>query len=128
MAKSFPGFFPKGCPPDDAQETSLHVYRFCVSDVVTKDDFKSYYEMDPERWEGKVQAYGVSVMSDKDESTWALRALPGIKKRFKNLAQGDTKPGLGVIKRTPSNQFSSHITWWLYCDAEPCVAFSICGR
>ena len=45
----FPQYFPKNCPPKDAEEKEMTVYRFCRNKHIVEDDFKSYYQKDPNK-------------------------------------------------------------------------------
>lgn len=121
----YPDYFPEGCPPSDAVNDEIEVFRTCINeDKVTSDDFKSYYEMDNERWKNNINAYGLSVML-KQEDCVKLMKLPGMRKKFKSIAKGKTYNSMGVIKQTPSKTYKSHYTWWLYEDAEPEKVFKI---
>lgn len=123
----FPAYFPPNCPPDDATNQELHVYRFCIQkDVVTEEDFLSYYQLDPVKWEGYINAYGLSVLLSEKECEKGIR-LPAIRKKFKSYASGITYINKGVIKRTPTKQYFSHCTWWLYDGVKPHTYFVICA-
>lgn len=122
----FPEYFPKGCPPSEAEEKEICVFRYCKGVEVTSDDFLSYYQLDSVRYCNNINAYGLSVLNSKDESLKGLK-LPAIKKRFKSIASGITYKYTGVIKPTPNNNNPSHCTWWLYKNTEPHTYFVICG-
>lgn len=117
-AKKFPDYFPKGCPPDDAEAREICVYRICKSNPINRSDFCSYYELgkngDP------IKKFGVSVFSDVQDVKTTIM-LPNHKNKGEYIAVGLTKTECGVIKHTPShgNPKSSHYTWWLYEGAEP---------
>ena len=122
----FPSYFPEGCPPEDAELRELKVYRFCVDNEISKDDFRSYYEINPIKYSGNPLAYGLSVYTDEDDCKQAFKT-PGIKKKFKNYAQGQTYQDLGKIKHTPGRSGQSHHTWWIYEGKEPYKFFKICS-
>lgn len=122
---SFPAYFPENCPPDDAKAEELCVYRYCVGNTVSVNDFISYYQTDPERYKDNINAYGLSVLSKKEDCIKGLK-LPAIKKRFKSYASGITYINTGVIKKTPNNNNPSHCTWWLYDGVDPSTYFAIC--
>ena len=114
---SYPNFFPKGCPPKDAKNIEIIAYRICQNSVVTHDDFLSHYQLGLAPSFNSDIKYGVSILSDKEKAFNMLR-LP----RFsnKNIAEGVTKKGLGVVKNTPTKQLGNvHYTWWLKEGANP---------
>lgn len=121
---TFPIYFPEGCPPGDATHEELCVYRYCIEQTVTENDFLSYYQLDPVKWNGKIRAYGLSVQLCKEDCIKGLQ-LPAIRKRFKSYASGMTYANTGVIKQTGKNPF--HYTWWLYNNAKPHTYFVICA-
>lgn len=121
----FPDYFPEGCPPDDAIQEEIDVYRICKNkDKVTSDDFISYYNINPVRFKDNIQAYGLSVIQ-KEEDCKNLMKLPNMKKKFKAIAKGKTYKSMGVVKKTPNRSCKSHCTWWLYKDAKPEELFEI---
>ena len=121
----FPDFFPDNCPPEGAQCNEVDVYRLCKHvDRVTHDDFKSYYEINPRKYNGNILAYGVSVLKNKSDCEKLLK-LPANKKKFKSISKGKTYTYMGVIKETPNNKLKSHCTWWLYEGSKPKNVFSI---
>lgn len=115
----FPGYFPPGCPPNDASNEELEVYRYCVnSDRVLADDFISYYQGNPNKYKNIIIAYGLSVLLSREECEKGLK-FPSIKKKFSGFAKGVTYKDRGVIKRTPNNVSKSHCTWWIYEGIQP---------
>ncbi|MCI6058627.1 MAG: hypothetical protein MR701_02090 [Clostridiales bacterium] len=110
----FPNYFPEGCPPKDAISKEEVVYRVCKNDPITRKDFASYYELGKGKHD--VKHYGVSVFSNCGEAK-TICLMPNHRQEF--VAKGKTVEECGVIKATPSNKNSSHITWWLYEEARP---------
>lgn len=121
----FPSYFPDGCPPNDVRTEELYVYRYCMTENITADDFLSYYQLNPEKYKDNIQAYGLSVLCDKQDCIKGLK-LPGIKRRFKSFACGITYKNTGVIKKTPNKVSLSHCTWWLYDGVKPHIYFVVC--
>ena len=77
-------------------------------------DFDSYYELG--KGKSDVKHYGVSIFSNCGEAK-TICQMPNHRQEF--VAKGKTVEECGVIKATPSNKNSSHITWWLYEEARP---------
>lgn len=111
----YPDYFPSNCPPVEACAEEVPAYRMCKTNCITRSDFQSYYEMG-KNFGGKINGYGVSVLSDEQEAN-VLASMPAHRKDY--LARGCTAPICGEILRTPSRNSSSHITWWLYENATP---------
>lgn len=124
-ALCFPACFPDNCPPNDAKAEELCVYRYCMTENISANDFLSYCQINPDKYKDNIQAYGLSVLYDKQECIKGLK-LPAIKRRFKSFACGITYINTGVIKRTPNNNNLSHCTWWLYDGIEPHTYFVVC--
>ncbi|WP_321834345.1 hypothetical protein [Clostridium butyricum] len=120
----FPEFFPDNCPPEDAINNRNTFYRLCKNNErVTSEDFISYYENNPERWKSNILAYGLSVLSNKEES-FKLLKLPANKKKFKGVAEGVIESDMGVTKKTPRNN-KYHCTWWMCKNVVPENSFVI---
>lgn len=130
LNKNYPNFFPKGCPPQDAIENEIEIFRLIQGDVVSKDDFKSQYELGKANNvtpESKLyfNKYGLSVNTNQAELEKMWRGNPHLKKKIKNIAKGITYKDTGVIKSTPSNGQKHHHTWWLCLNAAPEDYFEI---
>ena len=117
----YPEYFPQDCPPEDAQTLEIEAYRGCQNNVITRDDFKSYYELGKKC--NKVEAYGVSLFTDFRE-VQVMMAMPNFRLNHPFIAKGITKSECGEIKYTGKNH-KSHITWWLYEDSTPEAYFQI---
>ncbi|AOZ93623.1 hypothetical protein [Paenibacillus crassostreae] len=124
--KIYPDYFPANCPPNDALEEEIIVYRLCESNPVSENDFLSHFILNPNRnYNGKLQAFGLSVISDIEEIE-KMRNISPIMRKKKYVATGMTMGSSGVIKKTPSNNCNSHITWWLIKEALPHAYFEVC--
>ena len=62
----YPDYFPSNCPPVEACAKEVPAYRMCKTNCITRSDFQSYYEMG-KNFGGKINGYGVSVLSDELE-------------------------------------------------------------
>lgn len=122
----FPEYFPDNCPPSDARQEELCVYRYCADSRVVVGDFLSYYQLDPVKYHGIVNAYGLSVIANEQDCIKGLK-LPAIRKKYKHYARGITYIRTGVIKSTHSPILSSHYTWWLYEGVQPHTFFEMCS-
>ena len=115
----WPNYFPDDCPPEDAKEKNICVYRLVNHNPPTSEDFLSTYELQPgRRFNNLSLACGISCYTDYEQavqqnellskSTYFIRKnLPKMK-----LAKGHTDPRCGVVKETPAS-FPSHVTYWL---------------
>jgi hypothetical protein len=110
---SGPGGYPPCCPPADAVDANIVVYRTVTNNPPQAMDFLSWVE------EGKVKPnkspkcdeFSVSVMLTKDDALhhrnlfgWAAQ----------HIAMGKLTPENGKTKPTPTNKFPSHVEWWSY--------------
>ncbi|GAA0435383.1 hypothetical protein GCM10008983_09950 [Lentibacillus halophilus] len=119
--RQYPDFFPVGCPPSDAKPMEIRVYRLVQGNTITKEDFKSFIEEGRNGSNPKFSftEYGLSVNLKHEELRNYRRAVPALRKKFKNIAYGITYKDKGVVKSTPSAKQENHYTWWLCKDAEP---------
>jgi hypothetical protein len=119
----FPNYFPNDCPPNDARSEELSLFRLCVSNPPTTNDFLSYYQIDPDKYNGVIDAYGLSTFKAVEDCHKALSISPSLRKNCSYIASVVSYYRTGVIKHTPSKSFSSHHTWWLFegVHAEDCV-------
>ena len=122
--RSFPAGWPPNCPPNDATDADIEVYRTVSADPPTAADFLSYHE------EGKLirdlrkvcQAHGVSVHGS-EEGAIHHRKVFGWASQF--FAKGRLTPAHGKTKPTPSKSSPSHITWWPYDGVDRCQPFAV---
>lgn len=119
--RSYPKSFPEGCPPEDAKELRIKVYRLIENDMLTKNDFKSFKELGRDARSEKYPfiEYGLSVNKNYDELRRCWRGTPGLKKKFKNIASGITYECTGKLKYTPTKGQNNHYTWWVYNEVNP---------
>lgn len=122
-AKRFPAFFPKDCPPNNAKGEDIILFRLCKTTVPTADDFISFYQIDPARYEGNIQAYGLSTYPSADACESAKRKSPRLRSTYEGIAYGQVSADKGKILRTPSKANPAHITWWVYEGVEPHTFF-----
>ncbi len=122
-ARRFPAYFPKDCPPDDAKGEEIVLFRLCKTTVPTAQDFLSFYQIDPEKYEGHVQAYGLSTYPTAEACESAKRKSPRLRNAYEGIACGQVDADKGKILRTPSKANPAHITWWVYEGIEPHTFF-----
>ena len=121
----YPEFFPKNCPPIEAIDEEIESYRLCPNNEISHYDFLSFYELGKLKHSNDIKKYGVSLLTDYQQSI-AMLGMPKYKKsNNKYIAKGKTAKGLGVVLRTPSKDLSTHITWWLKINSQPENYFSI---
>ncbi len=121
--QQYPDFFPAGCPPEDAHTEELLLFRFCSGIVPQEDDFISYFMKKPEKYNGVIQAYGLSVMRSRKDCLAAFRRFPRMR-NYHSIASGMTNDQRGSWKETPSRQNPAHITWWVCKDVKPLTFFT----
>lgn len=125
MIKEYPHFYPTNCPPTDAFEAEVEVYRYISQCPPKEEDFKSYYEENPEKYRGVINAYGLSVISDFKSAQNALDTNPALRKKFNFIACGLITKDSGVIKHTPSVRQKKHLTWWVCRNIRICEKFHV---
>lgn len=112
--RRFPSNFPEKCPPTDAIEEEIEVYRLSNDNPPSKKDFLSHVLLYPKKKYNNMEAYGISVFSDYEEIEFMFALNPRTRNKFKHICKGITKDG--VIKKGDK---TTHITWWLYEGATP---------
>ena len=122
-ARHFPAYFPKDCPPDDAKGEEIALFRLCKTTVPTAQDFLSFYQINPAKYEGNVQAYGLSTYPTAEACESAKRKSPRLRNAYEGIACGQVDADKGKILRTPSKANPAHITWWVYEGIEPHTFF-----
>lgn len=123
----FPDYFPKNCPPIDAKMIETTVYRLCESETLGLNDFKSYYQLKPERYKNIVQAYGLSIYLSYQDCKTAIRKSPQLRKKYKYCSYGPIYKWSGKILHTPSKSHPAHYTWWLCTEVKPHTYFKVRG-
>jgi hypothetical protein len=110
----WPEYFPDQCPPSDARQDELSVFRLVTNCPPTANDFlPTIIESPHRRFSGEelCLACGVSVFKDKADILKTRERFKPL--RDKKLAYGMIKPTDGLIKETGQ---PSHVTWWLRTD------------
>lgn len=127
--RTYPRCFPEGCPPEDAINIRLKVYRLIEGDIIVDNDFKSFKELGKDVRSNNYPfiEYGLSVNTNYDELKKVRKAVPGLKKKFKNIGSGMTYECSGVVKATPNGRQKNHHTWWIYKEINPKNFFRIEG-
>ena len=119
--------FPHNCPPRKAQRASGKVYRLVDSNPPAAKDFRSWYELYPDRtYENQAtecQASGLSVYTQESSISKLIKRIPPLRK--KKIALGQLTPDLGVTLNTPSAEDDSHHTWWVPVGKEPWTVFQV---
>lgn len=123
----FPSYFPKGCPPEDATDEEMLLFRMCKGPVPTAEDFLTFFQIDPEKYKGHILAYGLSVFKSEDDCQRARKKSPRLRTQYKYCASGTTNKDRGKILATPTKVNPHHITWWVYEGVEPSTFFMSCG-
>lgn len=109
--------FPEQCPPSDARQDTLEVFRLVSNIPPTADDFRPNIREFPHRpftEDVLCCVHGVSVYR-KYEDVLSTRENKRNKKhlRDKKIAVGTITPKDGLVKETFK---PSHMTWWLQTD------------
>ena len=126
MVLSFPKFFPDNCPPPEATDSEIVLYRLCEGSTPTESDFVSFYELHPERYKNMINAYGLSVFSAYADCITAIRKSPKLKSKYRYVSRGLNTPQRGKTLLTPSKTNPNHITWWVYEGVKPHTFFTTC--
>ena len=119
----FPKYFPKDCPPNDARFEELTLFRLCATNPPTMNDFLSYFQIDPEKYKGNINAYGLSTFKAIEDCRKALCISPNLRRNCSYVASVVSHKKVGAIKHTPNKTCYSHHTWWLFegALAQECV-------
>lgn len=124
----FPEYFPEGCPPAEASDNEILLFRFCQSAIPTEDDFVSYYQRNPKKYSGNIQAYGLSVFPTEEDCISARKKSPFLSKKYPFWSSGKNTPERGKTLKTPSKENPAHITWWVYEGVSPHTFFVGCSE
>ncbi len=113
--------FPEQCPPSDARQDTLEVFRLVSNIPPRADDFLATKREFPHRNfadDVLCNAHGVSVFQKHDD---ILKKREHFKKALghKKIAVGTITQDDGLVKETGG---LSHVTWWLQTD-EPHKTF-----
>lgn len=121
---TFPSYFPDNCPPEEATDEEIIIYRLCKNVVPSPEDFISFYLSNPERYKGMVNAYGLSVFPSPQDCISAREKSPKLRKKTSMIAFGQNNSDRGKILRNGKAINPSHITWWVYEGVEPHTFFA----
>lgn len=124
----WPGYYPRNCPPEEAEVASGTFYRLVRKHVVQVEDFIPLYLEKPDNFDNRsirevCQGCGVSVVKDLQDLARLKNSSGKMRKRL--IAEGKLKPTLGMIKHTPSRNYKSHHTWWIPTGKKPWLAFIV---
>lgn len=110
----WPDYYPRTCPPVDADEPSGRAFRLVRSNPPTEGDFLPLVKEMPGRQfrpSEMCKACGLSLNSDVTDSHKLRRRLPIFRNRL--IAEAElTVPG-GEMMETPNSQARSHLTLWV---------------
>ena len=112
MKSEFPNFFPKGCPPDEAQPAAEEFFRLVRSDEPDDDDFLSHVERGINGRFDKCIASGLSVFTELKDVYKLKRRVKAFANRRVSRGKAESRDGLAL--HTPSKEEDSHHTWWLF--------------
>lgn len=128
VANVFPDYFPKQCPPDEAEPGVRQGYRLVRNDPPTESDFLPHVIKNPDKiYEGRnlCNACSVSLFADSADAMRARDISPHLANT--KLAYGRVLPETGVVLG-PSGGRSSHFDWWVYVGASPHQHFKVVGE
>jgi len=111
--RTFPKNWPTKCPPADAKDADVVVYRTVRTDPPTNEDFLSWHEEGKEpKYPGKeCQACSVSVHRTQES---AIHHREVCEYDGACIAVGVLNPSHGKTKDTPTRKFPLHVSWWPY--------------
>ena len=122
--QKYPDYFPDNCPPADCCVDERVLFRFCNDKEVSKDDFRSYYLMNPDKYRNNILAYGLSILKSREDCISLYRKCPYMR-GHKSIAKGITNAMRGCWQETPSKRNPNHITWWVCVGIRPETFFEI---
>jgi hypothetical protein len=110
---SWPEHYPKQCPPENAYLYNGVLFRFINKSNPVARDFKSYYEITPEKeWGDQAcQARGLSVVKSLTGVSEMRNAIPAL--RRKKVSSATISHIHGLLADTPSSSSKRHCTWWM---------------
>lgn len=105
---------PKDCPPKEAKQEELNLYRITKHETIEESDFEPYVNIYPMRHEYKEQckAYSISLYKELEKAKEIQKKL-----KKKNKDSGDyillikIRKEFGKIK---INETNSHCSLWLF--------------
>ena len=120
----FPSIFPANCPPDDALDADILVYRTVSNDPPQEDDFRNDVEMGKTKANRKPKCHnpGISMLRSREDAMhhrsvfgWAAQ----------HIAVGRLMPQHGKVKDSPVKDLPSHVDWWCYDGIERSKVFKV---
>ena len=107
----WPDYFPEQCPPAEARQDTLLVYRLVEGSPPTERDFQPTIVESPHRQfppDKLCMASGVSVFKNPADARRKREKYKPL--REKKIARGTIQPEDGFVLETGEQ---SHVTWWL---------------
>ena len=114
--KSFPSWFPNGCPAD-GKEVNATLFRGCENSPPTAEDFTPHARSMVEHKrrkarDGSCLGYGLSVWVSKDDALHAQALFNWAARWY--IYSGVVVPDDGRLAPTGSKQQPSHHSFWVY--------------
>lgn len=124
--KKFPDYFPEGCPPEEATEKEMTLFRLCKHNYPCEEDFQPHVILYPDREEYKanVLAYGLSTLPSVEDCEHLLKISSKMRSCMKCIAFGKVDGDTGKVLNTPNKNNSNHMTWWVYEGVKPHTFFT----
>lgn len=107
----WPNYFPEQCPPAEARQDTLLVYRLVEGSSPTARDFQPTIVESPHRPfppDNLCMTCGVSVFKDLADARRQREKYKPL--REKKIARGTVMPADGSVLETGK---PTHVTWWL---------------
>lgn len=111
----FPDYFPDYCPPDDAVDGPMLLYRFVFGNPVADADFRTNYEKGTQKDQDFCMRCGISTFDKPERAKEFSERVPAFRKA--HLAKGLVPEDAGKIKKT-EERAPGHHTWWPYSDVD----------
>ena len=100
------------CPPAEKQILPCRVYRILIGEEPADEDFLSYADLgrgsEPKVAEKACRWHGISLFSEIEGAYQHIDLFDS----GPIVAAADLDESHGVVARTPSAKFESHLTWW----------------
>lgn len=120
MSSEWPEYFPKTCPPEEAQDREITVYRVSLNNPPDDEDFTCNKIIEPGRnYSDECLACGLSVLGTLEDALKMQKFLIAYTKRMKkkqtHILKGTVPKGTGMTLHTPSKrtETESHMTYWV---------------
>jgi hypothetical protein len=121
---SFPSNYPQNCPPQNAVDADIVVYRTVANDPPLAGDFQSYVEAGKVKKRPKCNDHSVSVMRSKEDAVHHREVFGGnIGGKF--IAVGTLLPAHGKTEGSSYGNFPSHTDWWPYENVQRHTVFTV---